>query len=62
MVQLIENNVLYVLDESMEEIRKALLLYRKERERHRLKAKKAYWNKKADPPAPLPQASEVCPA
>ena len=58
MVQLIENNVLYVLDESFEDIRKALLLYRKEKERHRLKAKKAYWNKKGNPPVSDPPASE----
>jgi hypothetical protein len=56
MVQLIENNVLYVLEESLEEIRKALLFYRKEQARHRLKAKKSYWREKGvdSPPPPRP--------
>ena len=58
MVQLIENDVLYVLEESFEVIRKALLFYRKEQARHRLKAKKSYWAKKPEPPASEPPASE----
>lgn len=56
MVKLIENETIYEVEESIEVIRKALLVYHKERARHRLKAKKAYWREKGvdSPPPPRP--------
>jgi hypothetical protein len=58
MVQLIENNVMYILEDTLDDIRKALQYYRKERERHRAKAKKLYWARKPEnPPASDPTPS-----
>jgi hypothetical protein len=47
MIQIIENNVIHSLDHSYDVVKQALEFYHKERERHRVKARRIYNAKKA---------------
>lgn len=46
MIQIVENNIIHSLDYSYDTVKQALDFYHKERERHRVKARRIYNAKK----------------